>query len=294
MPFFTTSHGERLHYERYGEQGPPLLCLHGLASSGEIWQYQLPLLQRHFRVFCLDYPGHGQSPAVAHYSFERLTRIVAEWVEHLHLPNAHFMGLSISCHVLLAYAAQHPEKVRSLILVGPSGGRTRWPNPLSWPKYMAISLYLFVLALSHLILGQSATAQWVNRTGIQNYGHYPLVERLNQETDPLAIAQLTMENACPPSVDMMEKVQAPILLLRGRGDLFPRRYSAFIQRHVSASLSWVEIPGARHVVCVEQPSRFNPVVWRFLARQSREKSANQGLAAGSATIVPFPKVRTGP
>ncbi len=49
-----------LHYEEYG-QGEPVLLLHGLGSSGEDWELQVPALARHYRVIVMDMRGHGRA-----------------------------------------------------------------------------------------------------------------------------------------------------------------------------------------------------------------------------------------
>ena len=52
--------GCTLHYEEYG-QGEPLVLLHGLGSSCQDWEYQVPELARQYRVILLDVRGHGRS-----------------------------------------------------------------------------------------------------------------------------------------------------------------------------------------------------------------------------------------
>ena len=45
MPYFEHA-GCQLYYEDHG-QGEPLLLVHGLGSSIQDWEYQLPHLQQH-------------------------------------------------------------------------------------------------------------------------------------------------------------------------------------------------------------------------------------------------------
>ena len=64
---FVTANGLQLHYRRWaaarpGADLPPLLLVHGLASSAHIWNLVAPLLaaQGH-SVTALDQRGHGES-----------------------------------------------------------------------------------------------------------------------------------------------------------------------------------------------------------------------------------------
>ena len=52
--------GCALHYEEYG-QGEPLVLLHGLGSSCQDWELQVPALSRLYRVILMDIRGHGRS-----------------------------------------------------------------------------------------------------------------------------------------------------------------------------------------------------------------------------------------
>lgn len=42
-------------------QGRPLVLLHGWGMNSAVWDVLLPHLVGHFRVYCVDLPGHGRS-----------------------------------------------------------------------------------------------------------------------------------------------------------------------------------------------------------------------------------------
>jgi pimeloyl-ACP methyl ester carboxylesterase len=50
-----------LAFDRCGE-GPPLLLLHGTASSRGVWAPLIDTLAEANDVFAVDLPGHGDSP----------------------------------------------------------------------------------------------------------------------------------------------------------------------------------------------------------------------------------------
>jgi pimeloyl-ACP methyl ester carboxylesterase len=52
-------------FDRLGD-GPPLLLLHGTASSREVWQPLLGRLAAGHDVIAVDLPGHGESPATSY------------------------------------------------------------------------------------------------------------------------------------------------------------------------------------------------------------------------------------
>ena len=51
--------------EQWGERGPVLLCVHGIASSRKSWARTAEALSGTYRVFAYDQRGHGDSAAVA-------------------------------------------------------------------------------------------------------------------------------------------------------------------------------------------------------------------------------------
>ena len=59
MPYAKTN-GINLHYREYGK-GEPLVLIHGLGSSLESWDVQVPIYSEHFRVIALDNRGSGRS-----------------------------------------------------------------------------------------------------------------------------------------------------------------------------------------------------------------------------------------
>ena len=43
------------------KEGPVLIFIHGLGLNQYVWQWQLPTLEKTFRLICYDLIGHGLS-----------------------------------------------------------------------------------------------------------------------------------------------------------------------------------------------------------------------------------------
>ncbi|MDQ0914744.1 alpha/beta fold hydrolase [Paenibacillus sp. V4I5] len=97
LKFFTTGDGVRIAYRIDGSADKPVLMLaNSIATSMNMWDGQLTVLSRHFRVLRYDYRGHGDSDTPAGpYSFDRLGRDVIELLNALHIDRVHFLGLSL-------------------------------------------------------------------------------------------------------------------------------------------------------------------------------------------------------
>ena len=109
--------------------GPALVLLHGIGSSSAAWLCQLESLQG-YRLLAWDAPGYGESdflsgatPRPADYA-----QALHEFIDRLLLKAIVLVGNSLGCLMAGAYAAAHPERVRSMVLLGPAGGYGGLPD----------------------------------------------------------------------------------------------------------------------------------------------------------------------
>ena len=80
---WATVDGLSFHYRDWGGAGPPLMLLHGLASTCHIWDLVAPILAEDHAVTALDLRGHGDSAKPNHgYDFASLTKDVLGVIEH--------------------------------------------------------------------------------------------------------------------------------------------------------------------------------------------------------------------
>src|SRR5271166_2988035 len=117
--------GYRLAYSQHGDRNRPAIVLsHSLATSMDIWGYQLPLLTHRFRVLLYDLRGHGVSETPGDScTLQELASDVATLLDHLQIPRATFVGLSIGGMVGQLFALQYPDKLSGLVLCS-TGSRT--------------------------------------------------------------------------------------------------------------------------------------------------------------------------
>ncbi|BFU96238.1 MAG: hydrolase [Nitrospira sp.] len=109
-------HGVRLYYELSGNQGPPLVFVHGSWDSHVVWNRVVPRLAESFRVLTYDRRGHSNS--------ERMTgpggiredvADLAALMENLGFVPAWVAGNSFGASITLRLAAQRAELFCGLI-----------------------------------------------------------------------------------------------------------------------------------------------------------------------------------
>lgn len=138
--------GCTLHYEEYG-QGEPLVLLHGLGSSCQDWELQVPVLSGHYRVILMDIRGHGRSDKPADgYQIATFSADLLALLEHLHTGPVHFVGLSMGGMVGFQFAVDHPQWLRSLCIVNsaPEVKRRTRSDWLWWFKRWSLARVLSV------------------------------------------------------------------------------------------------------------------------------------------------------
>ncbi len=266
MPFFKTSAGLNIYYEEHGNSGEPLLLLHGLASSTRIWEPQYPLLSQHFRVYALDFPGHGQSDPTDTYSMTLLAEILREFITHLGVRKVHLVALSLGCSVALTFAAQYPTWVSKMILEGPvAGGGVPIYHPYFWFDFFLFKVLPFLLLGSLALFGYQPTIHFIDTYGMKNRQHLHLLEMVQKEADQKAIRQLLLESAAPPYLGKLRHFRAPLLMIRGKEDPMPMRFCNYIEQQVRGEVHLTLVPEVRHIVALEKPEEFNRLVLQFLA-----------------------------
>ena len=99
-------------------EGVPVLLVHGLGGTANVWAGQAGILARHFKVVRPDLPGSGRSPFSGTLSTGSLVAALHALLDSNALGAVHLVGHSYGSIVCQHFAAQHPQSVRSLALMG--------------------------------------------------------------------------------------------------------------------------------------------------------------------------------
>ena len=117
-----------MRYMDWGGDGPPVMALHGLASSAHWYDLVSPYLRDRFRIIAPDQRGHGQTTqASSGYDWETLAGDITHLMDHLGIEKASVFGHSWGGHVASNLAVRHPQRVSGVVLIdgGFQDGTTR-------------------------------------------------------------------------------------------------------------------------------------------------------------------------
>lgn len=111
--------GVGLYYEEHG-QGPPILCVHGMAGSAIMWAAAVPELARLGRVIVYDRRGCARSQRPVPYDKTTVAEHAddaAALLEALGAVPAVVIGRSYGGEVAIDLALRYPQRVRALVLL---------------------------------------------------------------------------------------------------------------------------------------------------------------------------------
>ena len=115
---YITVGGARLRYITVG-QGPALVLLHTLRTQLDMFRVVAPLAKR-FRVYALDYPGHGYADIPkTEYTPELFVASVGGFLHALRIEHAVLVGESIGGSIALLLAARHHPAAQRFVAVNP-------------------------------------------------------------------------------------------------------------------------------------------------------------------------------
>jgi pimeloyl-ACP methyl ester carboxylesterase/predicted glycosyltransferase len=116
--------GVRVFYELYGEGEPTVLLLPTWSIvHSRFWKAQIPYLARHCRVVTFDGRGNGRSdrPAgAAAYHPDEFAQDTLAVMDATDTEHASLVALSCGARWATILAAEHPERVDSIVFVGPA------------------------------------------------------------------------------------------------------------------------------------------------------------------------------
>jgi pimeloyl-ACP methyl ester carboxylesterase len=123
---------------------PPVVLVHGFASSLETWTAVVPVLRRTHRVIALDLKGFGWTDRPeGDYSPAAEARLVLGLMTHLGVARSAVVGHSWGASVTLAAAMAAPERVERIAIYDPWAYEEQLPLFFHWARADGIGEALF-------------------------------------------------------------------------------------------------------------------------------------------------------
>jgi len=260
---FVDSNGTLIYYQVRGE-GTPLVLLMGFGADGNLWEHHVIEYQKHFRCIILDNRGVGKSDAPkGPYSTAMMAADTAAAMDYLEIRTAQVAGISMGGTIAQSLALNHPEKVKSLVLI------STWPAFNNYARTVYENLKKLRTQVSAddfmelLQLWIFAPPYYENHMEDLKAAQKGALENPSPQTREGFNGQL---DACIDHdvVDRLHQIQIPVLITIGMMDIFtPPAFSELLHAKIQRS-QLVRFPMGGHVHHWEELERFNQVTTQFL------------------------------
>lgn len=249
--------GEQLSYgiHREGLQtsAPSLVLVHGAGGNMMHWPGELRRLPGH-TVYALDLPGHGRSRGAGRSEIGAYAEVVRRFADALQPELTRpfvLAGHSMGGAIAIEFALRYPGRLAGLILVG-TGARLR------------VAPQILEGILADFAGTTELLTAWTHAESTEPNLRRLYLRRL-REVDPCVLHGDFMAcDAFDRRADVA-RITTPTLILCGDADrMTPVKYSQYLHEQIAGS-QLVVVPGAGHMVMLEQPRVVAQAVAGFLA-----------------------------
>lgn len=208
---------QTLAYEVHGEGPRVTVLIHGLLlDAGVNRALARRLAGRGHRVVLLDLPGHGRSTKprrAGEHRMDRYADAVVGLLDHLGVREAVVGGVSLGADVALMAAAQHPRRVRALLLEMPVLERAA-----PFAALLFVPLLLALHASGRLGVAGAALLRRLPRTGHDAADSF-LDAVSSHPEESKAVLHGLLVGPMAPTEEERARITAPTLVIGHPGDL---------------------------------------------------------------------------
>ena len=248
---------DEIFYTEYGS-GPPLVLLHGLMVSGDMFDVLKEPLGTRYRLIMPDLRGHSRSRNLPPpYTIQQLAQDVSDLMDRLYIPSAAILGYSQGGAVAQALALDHPEKVSRLILVC-----TFAHNDVSfWEKLEARLAPVFMSLLGLRILARIVVSA-VAKDLIKKDAEWLRNEMAGQ--DKRRMIRAWKELVAFDSSARLGEIHCPTLVIAGSKDrAVPAGHGKALHDGIDGS-QFILIAGGGHMLIWSHTEQFVTEIERWL------------------------------
>ncbi len=241
--------------------GAPVVLVHGLGMSSDLWHHQIRPFSERYHVTAIDLRGFGRSDrphGIGLYSVDNFTADIAGVIRALDLDPVHFVGTSMGGYCGIALSLSAPELLRSLSLCH-TACRSSIADDVLAARTAALknqSMDEYAKLVSAQALAQPAdpiVTEWVE-------------ERVANNDQEVYAQVLTEGLRSFDAAEAVASIRLPTLVLVGEHDRIipPERGRDLASRIPHSHL--VEINQVGHLSYMEHPEAFNESILQFLAQ----------------------------
>jgi pimeloyl-ACP methyl ester carboxylesterase/UDP:flavonoid glycosyltransferase YjiC (YdhE family) len=287
---YTVRDGVRLHWELYGQGDPTVFLLPTWSIiHSRHWKFQIAHLARHCRVLVMDGRGNGLSDRPLDpkmYADEEFAADALAVMDDTATASAALVALSAGARWALLMAAEHPERVGSVVFIGPAVPLAPWTpfrnaaraafdekfdEHVDWMKYNADYWLRDHRGFLEFFFG---------RVFVEPHSTKPIEDtvRWGLETTPEVLVATARGRTLKEqrAIELAQRVSCPVLIIHGDEDeIVVHSNGAALAELTNGRLMTMEQSG--HCPHVRDPVAVNLALDEFLLPASPRPARRRGV-----------------
>ncbi len=241
------------------EQSIPIVFVHGVGLTYEIWQPQLDFFKDYSNL-SYDILGHGKSSLTKqNISFNDFSDQLIELINELKIEKIHLVGFSIGSLVARNFATRYGERLRSLILLGSIYKRSEQQQKIVNER--------FNQAKKELKLSRLALKRWfTNKYSENNPDTYEKISSIlsgNNMANFLRVYELFVKHK---NDEDFKKIQAKTLVMTGENDIGSTIEMSQQLNNVIKGSELKIIKDGKHLCGIECADEVNLTIKKFIEK----------------------------
>ena len=194
------------------EQSIPIVFIHGVGLTYEIWQPQLDFFKDYSNL-SYDILGHGKSSLTKqNISFDDFSEQLVDLIDELKIEKIHLVGFSIGSLIARNFATKYSKRLQSLILLGSIYKRSEQQQKIVNER--------FNQAKKELKLSRQELKRWFTDKYLENnpntYEKISSILSENNMANFLKVYELFVRHK---NDENFEKIQTKTLVMTGEHDI---------------------------------------------------------------------------
>ncbi len=249
----------KINVRRWGD-GDPLMLVHGLGASSDLWNHQVRAFAEGFEVIAVDIRGFGRSlvlPTELDFTLYDVVDDILAVCRLLDLGRIHFVGTSMGGFIGQLLALREPHLFRSLTLCF-TGCRMTIPREVVEGRMLALqemSMDAYGALVAEQALAQPSDPFLAERLR-------EMIAANNRETYLHYLGTVLSDFDV---TERISEIQVPSFVISGAEDrVIPPEYGEELSERLGVPNRCFVMPGVGHVGYVENPALFNQTVLDFI------------------------------
>lgn len=252
-------------YDLFGpEDADPIVLIHGVGLSRQMWVESLPAFAADHRVVNYDIYGHGESaPLPAKADLSTFSEQIVDLLDTVGIERAAIVGFSIGGMINRRFVLDHPERVSSLVILNA-------PHDRGEEGQLAVEARAATVRDQGAMATMEAALQrWFTPGYIDHHPeHADAVRRWRLEADSESYAQAywALAHGVRELIAPSPAILCPTLVMTGEHDSGSTPAMAHAIAAEIAGSETIIVDRLQHLGMMEAPSLFFDPVLDFLER----------------------------